>query len=89
VEVGRRIAGNANMFHLIKGNPGRFQAVIYRQCRKAGTMLFSIETFFLNCGNELAIFDDCRRGITVIRVYPQDVQTKDSLTYRLVYVEMV
>ncbi len=66
------------MIHLIKGNSRDFQAVANRQCRKTGTMLFSIETLFFNCSDELTIFDDGGSGIAVIRIYPEDVQAENS-----------
>jgi hypothetical protein len=66
------------MIHLIKGNTRGFQAVAYCQCRKTCTMLFSIEPLFFNRSNELPVFDDSGSGITVIRVYSQDVQADNS-----------
>jgi hypothetical protein len=41
-------------------------------------MFFSIKPLFFNRRYELPIFDDGGSGITVIRVYPQNVQADNS-----------
>jgi hypothetical protein len=41
-------------------------------------MLLSIEPLFFNCSDELPVFDDSSSGITVIRIYPENVQADNS-----------
>jgi len=54
------------------------QAIANCSSREPSTVLLAVEAFFLYGRNKLTIFNDRGSGITVIRVYPQDVQADNS-----------
>jgi hypothetical protein len=77
MQVRRGVARNANMLDLFNVNAGSFQAVAHRLRGKSRTVLHAIEAFFFNRGEQFSIFDDRRRCITVICVYPEDVHLEE------------
>jgi hypothetical protein len=37
-------------------------------------MFLAIKAFFLGCGDQTTVLDESSGGVTVVRVYPQNVQ---------------
>ena len=66
------------MVELVNRNVSRLQAIADCGSREPSTVLLAVEAFFLYGRDKLTIFDDRGSGITVIRVYPQDVQADNS-----------
>ena len=73
VQVGRRIARDADVVDLFEANAGFFQAVTNRLLGETGAVLDAIEAFFFYRGDQSAVFDDCRCSIAVIGVDTENV----------------
>lgn len=73
VQVGRRIARDADVVHVFEPHGGRFETVTNRLLGEARAMLDAIETLFLGRADQSAVFDDGRRSIAVIRVDSENV----------------
>src|SRR3977135_3182814 len=67
------IARDGNVVDLGKSDAGGVQAVTDRRGRKTGGVLHAVKTFFLHCGDQTAVGNEGRRGISVIRVDPKYV----------------
>lgn len=78
VQVRGRIARNADVVHVFEPHAGRFQTISDRLLGKARAVLDAIEAFFFDCGDQSAVFDDCRRSIAVIRVDAENVHRESS-----------
>src|ERR1700676_701772 len=73
------IAGNGDVIDVGKRDPRFLQAIADRRSGKAGCVFDTVETLFLHCGNQLAIADQRRRGITVIRINAENIHEPLSL----------
>ena len=73
MEMRGRIARNSDVVEILDLDSRHLEAVANGSVGKPGTMLDAIEPFLLHCGNQLAVFDDRRRRVTVVRVYAEDV----------------
>src|SRR2546423_527336 len=76
VSMRGRLARYANMIQLSNRDSRRTQAILDRLRGKSGAVLDAIESLFFDGGDQLAVFDERGRRITVICIYAEDVHRK-------------
>src|SRR5580658_818583 len=80
-----RVAGHGDVIDVFQFEPGFFQAIANRLRRKACGILDAVEALFFHRGHEPAVADNRRGCVTVIRIYPKNIHTEDSVYLRSVH----
>ncbi len=73
MQVGGRVARDADVLNLFDPDTGGVEAVANGLGGKSRAMLDPVESFLFNRGEQLSVFDERSRRVTVICVYSENV----------------